>query len=217
MAEPTPPEEINLIIKRGLLDNRERQLIITPDYIQFDDRKLLTDPHTVFKKDEITDFRYGIRWIEGMYFTIGREYEIYIRNAQGKVIKISFKSLYGINKNKFYKVYTDILDAIWKFYFDDLTKILLQKYILGEDIQIGKIQLTQRNVIIKSSGIFLEQDKEIPWDKIRTKEYVSYFAVYSKDDATNINAGYYYHQDWNSLVLKYVLQSILDEKRIRNN
>ena len=69
-------EEIQLKIKRGFLDNRERKLIINPEFIKFENKNSISDAYTQFNKDSIIEYRYGINWIEGLYFTIGREYQI---------------------------------------------------------------------------------------------------------------------------------------------
>lgn len=183
-------QEINVTIKRGLLDSRKRQLIINPSFIQFEDKDLLSDPFTRFEKDEIADYRFGINWIKGFEFTIVREYQIFIRNTDSKALKINFKSFYGIMKNELNKLYADILKALWQFYFADITNDLLTKYRDGESIEVSDVQISNNGLTIKSSGIFKEQKKTIAWEKVGTSDYYTYFNIHSIEDIVNVNRGY---------------------------
>ena len=207
-------QEINLSIKRGFLDSRKRQLILNPAFIQFEDKDLLSDPFTRFVKSEIIAFRYGINWIQGYRFTIGREYQIFIHNQDNKTLKINFKSFYGIKKAELHKLYGEIIKALWDFYFGDITDKFLNKFRNGNDIDVGNVPISQRGVTIKASGIFKEQAKFIPWEKVRTRDYQTYFNIHSTEDTVNINRSYSYLKDWNTAVLYSVVRTILCDKQL---
>jgi hypothetical protein len=59
--------------------------------------------------------------------------------------------------------------------------------------------------------------ESIPWEKVRFKSYLTYFAIYSKDDAININCGHSYLKDWNTNILHSVIKTILLRKKIEND
>lgn len=214
MQIQTMEEEINLTIKRGFLDSRKRQLIISPDFIQFEDKDLHNAPFTRFEKDEISAYRFGINWIKGFEFTIGREYQIFIRNTDNKTLKINFKSFYGIKKNELYKQYSEIIKAIWEFYFGDITNTLLNEFRNGQNIEVGKVLISLEGVTITASGLFKEQRKLIPWEKVGTKDYQTYFNIHSIEDTVNINRIYSYLSDWNTGVLYSVIRTILRDKQL---
>lgn len=205
-------KEINIKIKRGFLDRQERLLIINPEFFQFENKDLVVDPHTRFDKNQITDYRFGINWIRGFEFTIGREFQIFVRNFDKQVVKINFRSLYGIRRNELHKLYSDIIKALWKFYFDDIKSELLLNYKNDETIEINQVQISKRGVTIRTNEIFKGQDKTITWDDLGVSLYETYFAIYSKKDAVDINRGYSYLKDWNSGVLYSVLSSIVNGK-----
>ncbi len=54
----------------------------------------------------------------------------------------------------------------------------------------------------------------IPWEKVRTQNYYTYFAIYSEDDARHTNTVHSYKEDWNTNVLYSVLRTILKAKNI---
>ena len=114
---PSPAiQSIDTYIQRGPIDRRKRQLIITPDFIRFEDKKQ-GEPFTIFSNEEICEYRYGINWISGYQFTIGREYVIFIRTSSGQVMKIGFKTFYSARKKAYHRLRTDILNALWDFFF----------------------------------------------------------------------------------------------------
>lgn len=50
-------------IKRSYLDNINRELVISDEILKFQNKDTKENPFTLFNKDEILEYRYGIRWI----------------------------------------------------------------------------------------------------------------------------------------------------------
>ncbi len=147
MSSKGSTPEINVYIQRGPIDRRQRQLIITQDLIQFEEKNG-SDAVTTFTKDEICEYRYGINWIKGFEFTIGREYVIFVRNSSGQTLNISFKTFYGSRKKEYHKLSNDILNALWYFFFNDIANQLYDKFKKGADITIGRATLTKDAIIV---------------------------------------------------------------------
>src|ERR1051325_6216725 len=106
-------QELIFLIQRGPLDNRKRQLIINPRFLQFENKDMLADPFTRFNSEEIKECRYGVNWIRGISdFIIGREYQIFLRSQRNIILKINFKSFYGIGKKRLHQQFIDIMDAL---------------------------------------------------------------------------------------------------------
>jgi hypothetical protein len=206
--------EFKTKIKRSFLDNAWRNLIITKDYILFEDKDLANDSHTQFNKSEITAYRYGVKWIRGAKFTIGRDYQIYIQNIEGKIIKINIKSFYGINKINNYKNYVDITDSLWNLIFKDIANDFLAKHKNGESFSIGKVKFTVDHVIIQKSALLKTKEFSIPWDKLQIKDYRTYLAIFSTENTSEINQCYHYKDDWNTTIIYSVVYSILQQKGI---
>lgn len=206
-------EEKEFIFKRSFTDGKQRRLIFNEENFKFEDKDFGNYLFTIFDKEEITDYRFGIRWIR-FEFTYGREYQIFVRNKENKVIKISFKSYFGRKKNILHKLYSDILTELWNYYFEDIINNFIDKHNKSEEFSIGDVLFTKDNIELNISGIFNQKKIVIPWDKIRTSAYYSYFSIYSIDNPSEINRGYSYKEDWNTNVLYSVIRTLLKQKKI---
>lgn len=202
--------ELNIVIKRGLTDNASRQVVINNELVKFEDKNILNNTFTAFLKDEIAEYKFGIYWLR-LDLTFGRQYRIYIRNINGKVLKINFKTYFGRRVNEYHKKYNDILDALWKHHFGPITDTYLRKFQNEEEFMITNVHFTKDGVDLKGKNMF------IPWSDVRTSDYHSYFSIYSIKKPDRINKGYSYMEDWNTSVLCSVLRTILKFKNIENH
>ena len=205
-------QEITFKIKRSWFDNKERELIINPDFIQFENKNSLENNPTRFEKEDIISIRYGLVWIRGFEFTVGREYQIFIQNRNKEIIKIHFKGFYGINKKKLSEAYSDMLSYILDYYFQDILNEYVDKYDSGEELNLGDVFINKDYLKIKVAGLVKNQFKEIPWESVGVREYYSHFAVFSNKDAQNINRTFKYLDEWNSVLLLYLINAILKHK-----
>jgi hypothetical protein len=217
MGQPDNIQDIRTLIKRGFLDNAERQLVISPEYLELEENNLRSAPLTRFNKSEIAECRFGVKWHSGIYFMIGREFQIFIRNREKQVLKINFNSYLGIGKKRSGDLYVEIVEKLLRFYFHDIMNDSLNKFLVGEDFQIGEVKISKQGVTIKINSFVAEQENFIPWNKIGTRDYQTYFAIFSIEDSANINKGFSYLNDWNTIVLAKVVQAILDNKKVLRN
>lgn len=203
----TTQEEI-FVIKRWPFDNVSPQLIIHPEYISYQNTRI--------EKIDIMECRFGIRWLDGLKFTIGRDYQIFIRDKKNQVLKISFKTFYGINKKVLSKKFNDILDKLWDCYFSEIVSDYLNKFGDGEAVNIANVKILSEYVIIKSAAGFIEKEVQIKWEDLGAKNYATYFALYSLSDSRNINRGYNFKDDWNTWVLQSFILTVLKHKGYDN-
>lgn len=206
-------EEKIFFIKRGFRDNALRKLVFNQNFLKFENNDFAENLNTVFQKDEIKDFRYGIRWIK-FELTYGREYQIFIRNKEDNILKITFKSYLGRKRDILHKQYAEIVDGLWDYYFSDIINELINRYNDGKEFTIGDVHFTKENISLNISGIFNQKRVSIPWENVRTKNYYTYFSIYSVENPQDLNRGYNYHQDWNVSVLYSVVRTILKNKEI---
>lgn len=197
-------QSLQLTIKSSFLD-RARLLTLDSDFIEFDDKDLIVEKPTRFDKIDIAAFRYGIKWISGYQFTIGRIYCIDIKSADNRLIKIRLKSLYGVNKQLLTDKYVKIIEALYDNYFDEISLSLVDQFNQGKLFNIEKTEFN-------SSGIKPDSKKEIiRWEDIGTKPYSTYFTIFSKSNP-NRNKSFEYISDWNVGVLYSVSRQILINK-----
>src|SRR5436190_1542842 len=74
-------------------------------------------PAVMFRSGEITGFRFGVKWIRGYWFTIGRIYCIDVRNTVNQEIRIRLKSIYRIRVHSLNKKYSEIVNSLYAQYF----------------------------------------------------------------------------------------------------
>lgn len=204
--------EKSYIIKRGLWDSRPRKLLLTNEYIEFEDKIVGEGKPIRIEKGQIKEYRFGIVWLKGLKFYIGRQYQIYIRTHDERELKIDFLTFYGINKNELSAKYIDIVKNIFTLYFTDIVKGFLEKYYNGETIEICSVKINKDFVTIQSDGLFKTISNDIPWEKLKTKSYKTYYAVYSSENTADINKSYKFLDDYNTSILRCVLDTIVQSR-----
>jgi hypothetical protein len=192
---------VELLIKPTIFD-KEKPLIIKPEFIEFDNKNL--------SKFEINELRYGVKAIQGYRFRIGRIYCIDIKNFTGTIIKIRLKSIYRINKKKLGQKYKMILDALFENFFNDISTGFMKNFKDGIEFDLSGIKFTKEGILIdKKSDIIL-------WRDLGTKNYSTYYSLFSKSNPNRYKA-LNYLTDWNTSVLYSVSRTILKQKHLIQN
>lgn len=204
-------QEFKTKYKRSLLDSNLSELHLHPDFIQLKNKGLITTNRTTFRADHIKDFRYGLRWYR-YYFIFGREYQIYVRSHKNEVIKINFSTYFGRKKKEYNQLYSKLIDSLWGLYFRESVTDYLNEFYSGESFHIGEVNINPEGIIIRVSKLSKLEKQLISWDNVRTKEYHTYFSIYSAENPRDIHRGYLYKEDWNTAVLYSVVKTILRDK-----
>ncbi|MCB0428681.1 MAG: hypothetical protein H6585_08390 [Flavobacteriales bacterium] len=211
------PQTLQFNIRRGLLSKHTRQLILTKKFIRYEGK----DPHsksfTEVQAEDITAFRYGIRWLQGYAFNIGREYQVEIQYGNKQVLKICFLSLYGIHRKEYHELYAQILDGFWNFYFVPRIPKLLKRFTDGEVIELCNTPVSQDGIIISSDLLTGPKSYVIPMEQAEVRTYTHYFVLCSKEDPGKINKRYSFLDDWNALLLMGLLLTILEGKHVEGH
>jgi hypothetical protein len=204
-------EQFKALLKRGLRDRKPRQLIITDDSISFEDKTFTKDRFTTFEKSEITAYKFGVRWIR-LHLIFGREYVLYIQNRKNDVLKINFKTYFRYKIKQRHELFNDILEALYTYHFNAIIANYVSLYTAKTQFSIGNVIFSEHGITIQSNASLKVRDIFIAWDKIRTKNYYTYFAIYSADDPRNINSAHNYLEDWNSGLLYSIVGSIVKHR-----
>jgi hypothetical protein len=197
---------LQLNIRSSILD-RDRQLTITNEYIEFDDKDLPSEKPIRFLNSEIAAFRYGIKWIRGYQFVIGRIYCVDIKSTDARVIKLRLKSLYGINKKKITAKYSNIVNALYNNIFDNISRNYLNQFASSKEFEI-------LGITFKTSGVYFNDKKVlIEWQDVGTRSYTTYYAVFSRSNPS-LYKTFEFLTHWNTGILYSVSRQILKDKNL---
>ncbi len=187
----------------------ENVLSFSDDKLElFSDGKLVNSIY----KEEIKDIRYGISWIQGIDFTIGRIYSIDVGNKDRDFVKIRLRSLYGVNRNKLGDKYHDILDLLYIFYYSDLVERYLSQIETGIQLELAGTQFTKEGVNL----IPQKSDGFIPWEDLNTRTYSYYYTLASRE-RPDFYKTFTYLTDWNAVIIHHISQQILERKGLKQS
>lgn len=192
---------LELYLKSSIFD-RQRKLIIDPLYMEFENKDPITAVPTRFLKEEIDAMRYGVKWIRGYQFYIGRIYYIEIRNREHKVIRMRLKSLYGIRRIALGNKYVQIINALYEHYFNDISQDYINQFTEGESFTILDVTFNKEGIVLRTGTAL------ISWMDVGDKTYSTYYALFSESDPNRYRAFKYIH-DWNTGILYSVAKHIL--------
>jgi hypothetical protein len=215
--ETTDKKELNFEIVRGLMDNLKRELTLNPDGIKYQESSQISAPDKFIDKTDIKGYRYGIKWIQGAYFTFGRTYQIFIQDCNNKILKIDFTTYFGYRRKQLHSKFASIVDTLWDFYFKGITISYYDKFNNNEEFDVYDVHFSKDGITIKLTGIFSEKPQTISWDQVGLAQYTRYFSIYSKDDAVRINRGYSYLNDWNTVIIYSLIDTILKDREAQKS
>ncbi|MES2556502.1 MAG: hypothetical protein V4604_10150 [Bacteroidota bacterium] len=198
----------SLTFKPNLILGPTKQLIVSKESIQLNRIGKSNEQAIHFDKNDIVSYRFGIKWITGYMFTIGREYQLFIKDNTDRTIKINLKSFYGFKKKELTQRYSKIIESVWKNYFAKIANDYLKQLSDGEMITICGVRITDKEVTIETNNPLNKKSISIPWEHVGTKDYHTYYAIFSTENPTDINRGYYYKDEWNVGVLYSVMETL---------
>lgn len=185
-------KEFEFSIQSTIFDRR-RQLKINPAFISIDGRDT-TDPPVIFPVADIEAFRYGIQWIKGTHFVIGRTYLLEIRSTGKRTIKIRLRSVYGIRSKLLGEKYIRILNALIETYFNDMAAHYTGLLDQGMSYELSGIPVSPEGILLNSKkGLVF-------WSRLQMNRYIFYFTLSDKNEPENYRMLYYEH-DWNAAIL----------------
>ena len=162
------------VIKSGIFD-RERKLVLTEDYLEWENKDLKGSEFTRLNKSDYLDFRHGMDWIVWHKFTVGRKFSIAFRDKKDRELKIQFNSYFG-QRNENDQKYSDIVSDIWNVFHSTVVDRFLDGFYNDGQEEV-------QGITLKKDGIELRGvEGLIPWDKVATKDYHGYFAIVHRDN-----------------------------------
>jgi hypothetical protein len=191
-------------LKSGLLD-RQRKLILTEEYVEFEEKDLKGQEFTRLDKTDIVDFKHGMDWIVWYKFTVGRQFSITFKDKENNELKILFKSYFGFNSH-YHQMYAEIVDDIWKYYHQDIVNKYLDKFYNNDELRIRELKINQNGIELPG------QSSILTWGRVNIKEYYRYFAICDKENP-QIHSRVS-HNEYETEILWSTVKTILKEKEI---
>jgi hypothetical protein len=196
-------KEIDVIVKRGGLSLSNYRLKINHEFISIQNISQIRSGAAILNAKDVAGYRFGIIWLRGLEFPIGKQYEIHVRAGNGQDLKIIFRSFYGIGNKRLNTLFNRIIQAIDQFFYSDQLDVLLNKYKNGDEIEIDAFNLSREGIFLKPKGIM------IVWDDLGLTEFGTYFSIASKSNPAFANTSFYYLKDWNSYFYLKLFHSVL--------
>ncbi|MEN4760537.1 hypothetical protein ABEG63_09410 [Chryseobacterium sp. C39-AII1] len=193
-------------IVRGLFDTRKRSLIIDENFIKFENKDHNNDLFTILNKEDIAGIRYGIHFIDGYKFTIGREYQFFIRDKSNKELKIFFKLFYRRKLDEKHQLYCDIIDELWDKIIGNICYDYYLKFKNNEKFNVSGIEIVEDRIRFDK--------KEILFNDLELKQYHHHFMIFSRNDNYK-NKMLYYLKDKDAVILFSVLKTIIKDEQLR--
>lgn len=101
-----------------------------------------------------------------------------------------------------------LLNALYSFYFSDIIDGFLRKFNQEEEFSLANTKISDQYLQIKVARLTKEEDVQVPWERVGTRDYHTYFAIYDTSNAAKINRTYSYLSDWNTAVVCAVVRSV---------
>ncbi len=184
---------------RGGLFDRERTLRLMPDYLEYDNKDLVSEPFTRVRKEDMADISYSADWNIWYRFYVGSTYRINIKTKDHRVLRVKFTSYFSANE-KVNDAYDTIVNLLWEYYLEDIVTERLEEFEASKKLQLAGFTLTEHGVTVPEKKLFIE------WGDVELKEYEAYHMVYNRQQPTE-------HQDirlgeWGSEVLYSIIKKL---------
>ncbi|WP_172336719.1 hypothetical protein [Mucilaginibacter sp. SG564] len=154
----------------------------------------------------IAGFRYGVSWVRGYAFTIGRQYFIEIQTDQQKVISIKLGSYYSIRKKLYDQLWSEIIHQLWRYYFVNQYNYYYDLYKINQAFELC-------GIYFHPNGIGWDALNILQWNEVGISSYYNYFMIYNRKNKKQYKSRSF-AKDWNAVVLQAVLKEIVDEKKV---
>ncbi|WP_183560244.1 hypothetical protein [Mucilaginibacter sp. SP1R1] len=190
----------------ALLSNKvSKKITFKPDGVIIE-KPLSRAAANIIKAENITGFRYGVSWINGYTFTIGRQYFIDILDDQQKVTCIKLGSYYGIRKKIYGELWSETIHQLWCNYFVNQYNYYYDLYNIHQTFELCGIRF-------HFEGIGWDVQNTLKWDEIAISSYYSYFMIYNSNNKKQ-NKSRSFANDWNAVVLQALLKKIVEERKV---
>ena len=196
-------EPVNIIEIPGLLyNNTSKKIIFAKEGFSIEKPGGFL-PATFIPAENIAGFRFGVNWISGYVFTIGRQYIIQVLDTQNNVSSIKFNSIYKLRRDTYYQLWSDTINQLWVNYFVNNLNYYYDLYSIKQEFDLGEVKFLPLGISWQGGNLF--------WDEIALSNYKTYFMIHHKRDLKK-KKSCNFKNDWNALILQSLLKKIIQEQ-----
>lgn len=187
------------VITRSFFDNLPRKLVFHSDFFEFQAGIKSTQPIRI-EKNSIIGIKYGIHFIKGLEFYIGRDYQIIFVLKNKKEVKINFKTFYRYKLNEKHQLYQEIIDEIWDFCVNDLVMDFYNQFNNNQSFTICDLKFQNKQILLNKKWLMM--------NKIEIKSYQDKLIIYEIENPNNSSNLLYYLKDVNAVVLWSLIKTL---------
>lgn len=193
----------NVVEIPSLFQNKTfKKLTFTNEGLKIE-KPLSFEPPVFIPSENISAFRYGVVWIKGYAFTIGRQYVIETRDFQNNIFKIKLKSYYGIKRKVYFELWDKILEQLWENYFSNMMNYYTDLYNIRQIFELAGVQFL-------TDGISWDKKNKLLWKEIALKNYKTYFMIHHAENL-KVHKSCNFANDWNAFILQGLLKDIIEQ------
>lgn len=193
----------NIVLIPGLLQDKiYKKLIFTKEGLTIE-KPMSFAPVDFISAADINSIRYGINWLRGYCFVIGRQYIIQVQDVNNHVTSIKLNSYYGIRSKAYGKLWSDIFQQLWKNYFADIFGYYQNMYNQKQEFELAGVKFHPFGISWDNSSLF--------WDEIALSNYQTYFMIHHRNDPQKTK-GCNFLRDWNAIILQHLLKYVIKEQ-----
>ncbi|MBM9578118.1 hypothetical protein JWG45_13255 [Leptospira sp. 201903070] len=199
-------QDIDLFIRKSILDPFQKRLRIDSKTIQFGEVQL--------RFHEIKEIKYGITQLYINGIKANRLYSIGLRDGKNRSIQIGFQSiqLFVTNK-KMENRYLQIIDSLWENRTKKLAEEALENLENGRSYKIQNLEVTPKGVNIHIVKWFQKnEDHFVEWKDLRKYSQEGHLFLYS-DLNPKIKTKINFQTVWNAPVIASVLETLWQDGR----
>jgi hypothetical protein len=193
----------NIIEIPGLIQARTcKNVIFTQEGLTIE-KPFSVSPRIFIDHRDVAAFRFWIKELRFFKFSLGREYYIEVKDFHCKINRIKLYSVYRAKHKEYYRIWADLLQNLWDFYFDNQLNYYTELYNIQQYFELA-------GVSFHVDGISWNKDNKLPWNKIEIKSYQNYFLIHHTDNPQQYKCCVF-SIDWNAVILQSLLKDIVKE------
>ncbi|HEY5744637.1 MAG TPA: hypothetical protein VIU12_01065 [Chryseolinea sp.] len=184
----------------GFLD-RERDLIITPEYIAYENNDAVGHTFTKLLQPDVIALKYRLDQIVWYKFHVGKKFVFMLKDKHGKTLEVVVKNFFGMRKN-FASQCENIVADLQNYFLTPIVDHHLNIFFNSSPVTLGSTTLD-------ASGL-RTPTLSLSWRETAVQEYYSYFVVYKiGNPEVHHRVGF---DEWDAEVVLSVIRAILKEK-----
>lgn len=202
---------LNVVEIPDLIPKRIKNKVVFNDSGISIGKPLSIDSNIFIPSENISAFRFGIEGMHIFKITFCRQYFLEIKDDRNKIFRIKLNSYYGLKREKFFKIWADLLDKFWNCYMLDQLSFYTELFNIQQMFELS-------GVTFYPDGISWDDDNvKLQWKDIAVSSYQTHFVIHHIDDISQSKCCVF-SIHWNAVILQSLLNDIIKlPKKVRKS